>query len=189
MSKNNAMGLLANQFGLKIVEDSNSSTSAETSTAGDDTPKTNSEPSISDEKPSKTVGSEEKDVEIPEDAPIGSIASIKSLYQGPEDSQGRAQWLDKYPEDVEEAAENEETDKYALIARKAKCFDGRKKFDISSIVVHSPDLKRVLGVVFKNYPGITCQVRSFLPSVVLPVPQYCCSSLYICNIMIIRTMR
>ncbi|EHL01856.1 putative ATP-dependent zinc metalloprotease FtsH [Glarea lozoyensis 74030] len=108
------MGLLANQFGLKIVDDSNSSTSAETSTAGDDTPKTNSEPSISDEKPSQTIGTQEKDVGIPKDAPVGSIARIKSLYQGPEDSQGRAQWLDKYPEDVEEAAENEETDKEEL---------------------------------------------------------------------------
>jgi hypothetical protein len=48
-----------------------------------------------------------------------------------------------------------------LIARKAKCFNGRKKFDIKSIVVHSPDLKRVLGVVFKDYPGVTCQVREF----------------------------
>jgi hypothetical protein len=93
------------------------------------------------------------------DASVGSITDIKSLYQGPEDSQGRAQWLDKYPEDVEEAAENEDTEKFALIARKKKCFDGRKKFDIHSIVVHSPALKEILGRVFKGYPGIYCKLH------------------------------
>jgi hypothetical protein len=92
-------------------------------------------------------------------APVGSISDIKSLYQGPVDYQGRAQWLDRYPDDVEEAAETEETAKYALIVRKKKCFDGRKKFDIDSIIVHSPDLKRVLGKVFDDYPGVTCELN------------------------------
>ncbi len=56
-----------------------------------------------------------------EDAPVGSITDIKSLYQGPKDNDGLAQWLDRYPEDAAEAAETEETAKYALIARKTKC--------------------------------------------------------------------
>lgn len=93
------------------------------------------------------------------DAPVGSISEIKSLYQGPEDSQGRAQWLDKYPSDVEEAGETEETQKFALIARMTKCFDGRRKFDIDSIVIHSPALKKVLGRVFEGYPGVTCELE------------------------------
>lgn len=96
---------------------------------------------------------------VPKDAPIGSISYIKSLYQGPEDSEGRAQWLDKYPEDLAEAAENEETEKYALIARKKKCFDGRKKFDLDSIIVQSPALKKILGRVFDGYPGIFCELN------------------------------
>ncbi|RFU28818.1 hypothetical protein B7463_g7523, partial [Scytalidium lignicola] len=91
-------------------------------------------------------------------APVGSISDIKSLYLGPEDSRGRAQWLDKYPTDVEEAAETEETQKYAVLARKKKCFDGRRKFDIDSIVVQSPSLKKVLGSVFEGYPGVTCEL-------------------------------
>jgi hypothetical protein len=92
------------------------------------------------------------------DAPVGSISDIKSLYQGKEDSRGRAQWLDKYPDDAEEAAENEMTAKYALIARKTKCFNGRKKFDIDSIIINSPALKSVLGIVFEKYPGVTCEL-------------------------------
>ncbi|KAH8652698.1 ATPase [Tricladium varicosporioides] len=94
----------------------------------------------------------------PNPTPIGSIPSIKDLYQGKEDSKGRAQWVDKYPEDAEEAAENEETAKFAFIARKRKCFSGRKKFDIDSIVVNSPAVKKVLERVFDKYPGISCKL-------------------------------
>jgi len=94
----------------------------------------------------------------PEDASIGSISDIKDLFQGPEDSQGRAPWIDKYPEDVEEAAETEETAKYAFIARKKMCFTGRKKFDIDSVIVNSPAVKKVLGKVFNKYPGVTCSL-------------------------------
>jgi hypothetical protein len=140
MTADNPVHALASQFGLKIVDNEGSETS--TGKAGVGTPKTDST---------------EEDARL-KDATTGSISDIKDLYQGPEDSQGRAQWLDKYPEDAEEAAENEETEKFALIARKKKCFDGRKKFDIDSIIVQSPDLKRILGTVFDKYPGVTCEL-------------------------------
>lgn len=138
------MEALAGQFNLKIVEvetekKDEASTSSD-STPGADTPDTEKS---------------EKDPTL-EGATIGSINNIKDLYQGPEDSQGRAQWLDKYPEDAAEAAENEETEKYAFIARKTKCFSGRKKFDTHSIIVNSPAVKKVLGKVFFKYPGVTC---------------------------------
>jgi hypothetical protein len=158
MTGNNPMQVLAKQFGLQIIDEPQSTPSIETDTDGSDTPKTNPDsnpPNMPSQE--KTLDMPDKDA-IPVDAPVGSITNVKSLYEGPEDSQGRRPWLDRYPEDAEEAAENEETDKYALIARKAKCFDGRKKFDVKSIVVHSPDLKRVLGVVFAGYPGLTCQL-------------------------------
>jgi hypothetical protein len=122
MTADNPIHALASQFGLKIVDNEGSETS--TGKAGVDTPKTDST---------------EEDARL-KDATTGSISDIKDLYQGPEDSQGRAQWLDKYPEDAEEAAENEETEKFALIARKKKCFDGRKKFDIGSIPRSEEDL-------------------------------------------------
>ena len=140
MTADNPIDALAGQFSLKIVDSEGSDTS--TDKIGVDTPKT---------------GTAEKDSRL-KDATTGSISDIKDLYQGPEDSQGRAQWLDKYPEDAEEAAENEDTEKYALIARKKKCFDGRKKFDIDSIIVQSPELKKVLGKVFDKYPGVTCEL-------------------------------
>jgi hypothetical protein len=144
---------LADQFGLKVVDSEGSDTS--TDKAGINTPRTDTTEKDTAEKEAKEKV--ELDPRL-KDATAGSISDIKDLYQGPEDAQGRAQWLDKYPEDAEEAAENQETEKYALIARKKKCFDGRKKFDIDSIIVQSPDLKKVLGKVFDKYPGVTCEL-------------------------------
>lgn len=135
---------LAKQFDLKVVENKKEvEEKSADSTPGADTPNTDTS---------------EKDSNDPalKDAPVGSINNIKDLYQGPEDSKGRAQWLDKYPEDVAEAAETEETAKYAFIARRKKCFSGRKKFDIDSIIVNSPAVKKVLEKVFDKYPGVTC---------------------------------
>ncbi len=80
---------------------------------------------------------------------------IKNLYQGAEDRHGRYTWVDKYPDDLEEAAENAETARYALLVRNKKCFDPRKKLEVDSIVVQSALLKAVLGSVLKDYPGIT----------------------------------
>lgn len=139
-----AMEALASQFDLKIVEEEKKEEKSADSTPGADTPATDA---------SETAA----DPEL-KDAPIGSVNKIKDLYQGPEDSSGRAPWVDKYPEDVEEAAETEETAKYAFIARKKKCFTGRKKFDIDSIIVNSPAVKKVLEQVFAKYPGVTCSL-------------------------------
>lgn len=77
---------------------------------------------------------------------------LKNLYQK-EDDQGRVTWADKYPEDLDEAAENEITAKFALLVRNKKSFDSRKKLDIDSIVVQSPLLKKVLTQVLKDYLG------------------------------------
>ena len=85
----------------------------------------------------------------------GMISDIKNLYQSKPDSRGKTTWVDKYPDDLEEAAENAETAKYALVIRNNKCYDGRKKLQIESIIVQSPLLKDVLGTVLKDYPGIT----------------------------------
>jgi hypothetical protein len=139
-----AMEALASQFDLKIVEEEKKEEKSAGNTPGADTPATD-------------ASEKETDPEL-KDAPVGSINKIKDLYQGPEDSSGRAPWVDKYPEDVEEAAETEETAKYAFIARKKKCFTGRKKFDIDSIIVNSPAVKKVLENVFAKYPGVTCSL-------------------------------
>lgn len=85
----------------------------------------------------------------------GMECDIKNLYQGKEDSRGRFTWTEKFPEDLEEAAENELTAAYAILIRHRKCFsDSRKALEIDSIVVQSPLLKKVLGVVLAGYPGM-----------------------------------
>ena len=85
----------------------------------------------------------------------GMIPHVKNLYEGKPDKRGRSTWVDVYPNDLEEAAENAETARYALLIRNKKSYDGRKKLEIDSIIVQSPLLKRALGEVLKDYPGIT----------------------------------
>ena len=85
----------------------------------------------------------------------GMMTDVKNLYQGKPDSQGLSAWVDKYPDDLEEAGENADSARYALLIRNKKCYDGRKNLEIDSIVVQSPLLKAILGTVLKDYPGIT----------------------------------
>ena len=85
----------------------------------------------------------------------GMISDVKNLYEGKPDNRGRSTWVDKYPDDLEEAAENAETARYALLIRNKKCYDGRKTLQMDSIVVQSPLLKKALGFVLNDYPGVT----------------------------------
>jgi hypothetical protein len=86
----------------------------------------------------------------------GMETGIKDLYQGPEDQRGRYTWTDKFPEDLEKAAEDEITARYAILVRHTKCFDdSRKTLEIHSIVVQSPLLKEVLGSILADYPGMS----------------------------------
>ena len=96
-----------------------------------------------------------EDKQEPSDAAPGMISDVKNLYQGDPDNRGQSTWVAKYPDDLEEAAENSETARYALLIRNKKCYDGRKKLEIDSIVIQSPLLKEALGSILKDYPGIT----------------------------------
>lgn len=102
--------------------------------------------------PAKGVAGKEDSIPA---AKAGMILDVKNLYQGKSDARGRSTWVDKYPDDLEEAAENAETDRYALLVRNKKCYDGRKKLQIDSIVIQSPLLKNALAVILKDYPGVT----------------------------------
>lgn len=93
--------------------------------------------------------------EASSDVKPGMITDVKNLYQSKPDDRGKTTWVDKYPVDLEEAAENAESARYALLIRNSKCYDGRKKLQIDSIVIQSPLLKQALGSVLKDYPGIT----------------------------------
>jgi hypothetical protein len=98
-------------------------------------------PSTGDSTPNKKIVNE-----------AGMASDLKNLYQK-EDERGRFTWTDKYPDNLDEAAENEATAKYAILVRNKKSFDSRKKLEIDSIVVQSPLLKVVLAKVLKDYPG------------------------------------
>ena len=65
------------------------------------------------------------------------------------------EWTDEYPHHIKEPVENDKTAQFAFIRRSIKDDDPRKKFLLHSIVIQSPLLKKVLGVVFKDYEGIT----------------------------------
>ncbi|KAH7152029.1 P-loop containing nucleoside triphosphate hydrolase protein [Dactylonectria estremocensis] len=102
---------------------------------------------------------DEEDEKEKEKVIVGLVTDSKDLY-AKYDKNGDRSWTDKYPDDLEEAAENEETQKYAVIIRKIKPkeADSTKPLVIDSLIVQSPYLKRVLGKVFDGYPGIVTEV-------------------------------
>jgi len=85
---------------------------------------------------------------------IGMICETKNLYQKM-DRYNKPVWTEEYPDDLQEAAENEETQKFAILVRNKKSYDSRKSLEIDSIVVQSPLIKQVLRDVLKDYPGVT----------------------------------
>jgi hypothetical protein len=99
-------------------------------------------------------GETDKDKDKDPDVPRGSLAEAKALY-AKKDKDGKSQWVPEEPDDVVEAAENEKTARYAFLVRKTKSYDSRKKYDIHSIIVQSPWLKKALGIILEDYPGIT----------------------------------
>jgi hypothetical protein len=89
----------------------------------------------------------------------GSIGAIKPIYKSFEGSDDKWTWVDKCPEDVDEAAETRETSKFAIIVRNVKSQDSRKKFEAHSIILQSPWLMKALGEqVLKGYPGVACEL-------------------------------
>lgn len=86
----------------------------------------------------------------------GTLCSTKSLYQGPLDNNKKFTWLAQEPKDVAEAAENEMTAQHAFITRLQKAEDSRKKYQIHSIIIQSPYLKKALAEILDDYPGVHC---------------------------------
>ncbi|KAF2103624.1 ATPase [Rhizodiscina lignyota] len=114
--------------------------------------------SSADSSDSDTVNGESKadgTVEVEK----GSVSTVKSIYRSAQDEDGEWTWVDEYPKDVKEAAENEETEKFALIVRSQKSKDSRKKLEAHSIVIQSPWLKGALSEILDDYPGVTCELH------------------------------
>lgn len=89
-----------------------------------------------------------------ENVAIGMLVETKSLYQK-KDSDNKFQWVTEEPIDAVDAAESPETAKYAFLVRNKKSYDSRKKYEIDSIIVQSPLLKKALGIALGKYPGVT----------------------------------
>lgn len=119
---------------------------------------TNSEAEDSDED--EEAEGDEDEEEEKSNLPVGSVSEVKNIYRSPKDSDGNYTWVKKYPEDVEEPAENAITDTYAVLVRNIKSPDGRKKLEAHSIVVQSPWLKKILGEsILLDYPGVACELE------------------------------
>lgn len=98
-------------------------------------------------------GAEGEEVEVTYE-PQGTISKAVNLYEGQPDRRGKVSWTRAYPGDLEDPPENAESEQYALLIRNKKCYDGRKKLEMHSLVVQSNKLKNLLGQVFKWYPGL-----------------------------------
>lgn len=129
-------------------------TIADGSTTGDEESDTSAEDDDDDDEKEEEEEEEEKS-----SLPIGSVSEVKNIYKSAKDQDGDWTWVSKYPEDVEEPAENAVTDTYAVLVRNVKSHDGRKKLEAHSLVVQSPWLRRALGdVVLRDYPGVACEL-------------------------------
>ncbi|KAL8657333.1 MAG: hypothetical protein Q9226_002030 [Calogaya cf. arnoldii] len=76
----------------------------------------------------------------------GMLPEVQALYPGKRDvivTGGR-------PGDLPEPEEKGEDPRYALVIRYVRCNDGHKKFSISSILVQSPLLRKVLAWVLRD---------------------------------------
>ncbi|KAL8829738.1 MAG: hypothetical protein Q9191_001848 [Dirinaria sp. TL-2023a] len=102
-----------------------------------------------------TNESNAKEVDQKPRAKSGMTSDVKSLYEGKPDDRGKTTWVDKYPDDLEEAAENAESACYALLIRNTKCYDGRRKLQMDSVTVQSPLLKKAFAEALSDYPGVT----------------------------------
>lgn len=110
---------------------------------------------------------EESAVDTPEEkgeettnAPVGSVSKVKNIYKSSKDKDGVWTWVNKYPDDVAEPAENAVSDTYAVLVRNVKSQDGRKKLEAQTIVVQSPWLQKALGnFILKDYPGVACELK------------------------------
>ena len=86
-------------------------------------------------------------------------SDAKNLYRTEPDKNLQWNWTDKYPEDIIEAAENEETANFAFPFRNIQSYNGRRKLNIHSIVIQNPLLRRVLRPILRGYSGITTGIE------------------------------
>ncbi|KAI1120582.1 P-loop containing nucleoside triphosphate hydrolase protein [Nemania abortiva] len=89
--------------------------------------------------------------------PVGTLCQKKTLYEGPSKCNCCINWVEQYPIDIKDSAEEEtDTKLHAILCRVQKAH-GRTTMplELHSIVIQSPLLKSILKEVFAGYPGIT----------------------------------
>ncbi|KAJ2992830.1 hypothetical protein NUW58_g2038 [Xylaria curta] len=112
---------------------------------------------VSEVFPTSTAGKqgqEEPEKNVDGKGTVGMVCQKMDLYQKI-DKYNKATWTAEPPDDLGEAAEGEESEKYALLVRNKRSSDPRRTLEVDSIVIQSPLLKSVLHHVLKDYPGVT----------------------------------
>ena len=102
-------------------------------------------------------------ISLPEDIkmttnPVGLKSSPLDFYPT-RPGTSESPWTEEYPTWLSEAIENPETAEYAIIRRHMKSSDTRRKLCLHSVIVQSPLIKRVLGIVFEDYEGVTTSLE------------------------------
>ncbi|KAJ4995434.1 putative 26S proteasome regulatory subunit-like protein [Colletotrichum sp. SAR 10_66] len=97
--------------------------------------------------------------EIGDKIACGRKCTSKTLYGSWDNEEDDFIWSEEYPDNIAEAAENEETMQCAILVRKKKSTDPRRSLKIHSIVIQSPLIKEVLSEVFAGYPDCNLELE------------------------------
>ncbi|ORY01802.1 P-loop containing nucleoside triphosphate hydrolase protein [Clohesyomyces aquaticus] len=95
----------------------------------------------------------EEEKEDKPQVPKGSLNTFGKIYWVEDDET----WTAKEPDDTK-PAEGEETEGHAVLLRQKKSADSRKKYEIDSLIIQSPQLKTALGEILNDYPGVCCNL-------------------------------
>jgi hypothetical protein len=149
---------MASEFGIKVKGNGNIPEPEQPLDSPVDMPSSTSSPADTEVVPAvpEVVSTKAKYGPVAEK---GGLPIVHNLYQSPPDEHEVWTWVEDYPKNVSEAAENEESAKCALILRNVKSTDGRRKMEAHSLVIQSPQLKKALAEVLEDYPGITCSLQ------------------------------
>jgi len=94
----------------------------------------------------------------------GLDCSVKTLYEGPEKCHCCTNWVEEYPQDIREFVDDaEDTKSKAIVARMKKNHnqDGRPLI-LDPIVIQNAPLKGFLTTLFRDYEGITPQLKKLV---------------------------
>lgn len=98
--------------------------------------------------------------EAAQSTPRGFICEPYTLYQTLPDTTGRTSWSEQPPKIEIQTVDVSKSNKYALIVRKVKCYDGNRDFELHSIETQSEVLKKFLAGVMDGYAGLTMTLRT-----------------------------